>query len=136
MRATLLAAAVAAIGLTRATAAPPNVPENKPNAQIAECVREISPQNIEATIRKLVSFGTRHTLSDATSETRGIGAARRWLQSEFERYAQESDGRLEVTMDEFTEPAGKRNPEPVQVVNVVATLPGRAVGSARSDLRG
>ncbi|MBA3882993.1 MAG: M20/M25/M40 family metallo-hydrolase [Chthoniobacterales bacterium] len=94
------------------------------SAQIAQAAREISPKNIEATIRKLVSFGTRHTLSDATSETRGIGAARRWIQSEFERYGKETGGRLEVTMDEFTEPPGERNPEPVQVVNVVATLRG------------
>ncbi|HEV8185589.1 MAG TPA: M28 family metallopeptidase [Chthoniobacterales bacterium] len=87
-------------------------------------MREISAKNIEATIRKLVSFGTRHTLSDATSETRGIGAARRWIQSELERYSKDVDGRLEVMMDEFTQPPGERNPEPVQVVNVVATLPG------------
>ena len=61
-------------------AAPP--PESKPNLQIREVVREISAKNIEASIRQLVGFGTRQTLSDATSETRGIGAARRWLQSE------------------------------------------------------
>ncbi len=96
----------------------------KVSPQIGETTSEISPKNIEATIRKLVSFGTRHTLSDATSETRGIGAARRWIQSEFERYNKESEGALEVTMDEFTQPPGERNPEPVQVVNVIATLPG------------
>src|SRR5712691_4983777 len=100
------------------------VPEPKPNPQIAGVVRQISPRNIEASIRKLVSFGTRHTLSDATSETRGIGAARRWLQSEFERYSKESGGRLQVTMDEFTQPPGDRNPDLTQVVDVVATLPG------------
>jgi len=107
----------------------------KLSPQIAEGLREISPKNIEATIRKLVSFGTRHTLSDATSETRGIGAARRWIQSEFERYSKDVDGRLEVMMDEFTQPPGERNPEPVQVVNVVATLPGSQPGVARSHLR-
>ena len=96
----------------------------KPNPQIAGVVKEISAQKIEASIRKLVSFGTRHTLSDANSETRGIGAARRWLQSEFKRYGKDSGGRLQVTMDEFTQPPGERNPQPVQVVNVVATLPG------------
>ena len=96
----------------------------KVSPQIGETTSEISPKNIEATIRKLVSFGTRHTLSDATSETRGIGAARRWIQSEFERYSKESEGTLEVTMDEFTQPPGERNPESVQVVNVIATLPG------------
>jgi len=104
-------------------------PAPKSNPQIAGVVREISPQKIEASIRKLVSFGTRHTLSDATSETRGIGAARRWLQTEFERYAKECDGRLQVTMDEFIQPPGERNPQAVPVVNVVATLPGEQAES-------
>ena len=104
-------------------------PAPKSNPQIAGVGREISPQKIEASIRKLVSFGTRHTLSDATSETRGIGAARRWLQTEFERYAKDSDGRLQVTMDEFIQPPGERNPQAVQVVNVVATLPGEQAES-------
>ncbi|HEY2801211.1 MAG TPA: M28 family metallopeptidase [Chthoniobacterales bacterium] len=100
------------------------LPQPSPNPQITEVVRQISPQHIEADIRKLVSFGTRHTLSETKSETRGIGAARRWLQSEFQRYSKDSGGRLEVTMDRFTQPSGKRNPQPVEVVNVVATLPG------------
>ncbi len=100
-------------------------PTPAPNPRLAGVVKEISGRNIEASIRKLVGFGTRHTLSDATSETRGIGAARRWLQSEFARYAEESGGRLQVALDEFTEPPGERNPQPVQVVNVVATLPGQ-----------
>jgi hypothetical protein len=99
-------------------------PVPKPNPQIAGVVKEISAQNVEASVRQLVSFGTRHTLSDPSSETRGIGAARRWLQAQFERYSNDSAGRLQVAMDEFTEPPGERNPKPVQVVNVVATLPG------------
>src|SRR3954468_15930729 len=99
-------------------------PQIKENPQIAAVLSDISAKNIEATIRKLVSFGTRHTLSDAQSESRGIGAARRWIQSEFERYGKESGGRLEVTLDDFTQPPGERNPQPVQVVNVVATLRG------------
>lgn len=117
---------VAAIALATSTpAAEKQQPApSKGSPQIAKTVREISPKNIEATITKLVSFGTRHTLSETTSETRGIGAARRWIQSEFERYSKDAVGRLEVTMDEFTQPPGQRNPEPVQVVNVVATLPG------------
>ena len=105
-----------------ASAAP--LREAKPNSQITGVIKEISAQNIEASVRKLVSFGTRHTLSDATSETRGIGAARRWLQKEFEHYARDSGNRLQVAMDEFTQPPGERNPQPVQVVNLVATLPG------------
>ena len=110
------------LALSALSAAP--LPEPKPNPQIAGVVKEISAQNIEASIRKLVGFGTRHTLSDAKSETRGIGAARRWLQAEFTRYSKEADGRLQVTMDEFSQPPDERNPDLTQVVNVVATLPG------------
>jgi hypothetical protein len=104
-------------------AAPP-APPDKDKTQISDVLHEISPKNIEATIRKLVSFGTRHTLSETASKTHGIGAAREWIQSEFARYSSESGDRLQVTMDEFTQPPGPRNPEAVQVVNVVATLPG------------
>jgi hypothetical protein len=92
--------------------------------QIVDVVREISPKNIEANIGKLVSFGTRHTLSETASETHGIGAARKWIQSQFERYSSDSGNRLQVAMDEFTQPPGPRNPKEVQVVDVVATLPG------------
>ena len=98
--------------------------KSKTNPQLVEVLKEISRQKIEASIGKLVDFGTRHTLSVTTSETRGIGAARRWLQEELERYAKDSGGRLQVSLDQFTQPAGGRNPQPVQVVNVVATLPG------------
>ncbi|HEY2138669.1 MAG TPA: M20/M25/M40 family metallo-hydrolase, partial [Chthoniobacterales bacterium] len=104
--------------------APETEPQIKENPQITAVLSEISARNIEMTIRKLVSFGTRHTLSDAQSDTRGIGAARRWIQSEFERYSKENGGRLEVTLDDFVQPSGERNPQPVQVVNVVATLRG------------
>ena len=110
-------------------AAPATNAPQQTNPQISETLRDISAKNIEATIRKLVSFGTRHTLSDAASDTRGIGAARKWIQSEFERYSSESGGRLQVTMDEFTEPRGERNPQPAQLVNVVATLPGSSLES-------
>ena len=72
--------------------------ELKRNAQIVEVATHISPKQIETNIRKLVGFGTRHTLSATTSETRGIGAARRWLQEEFERYADQSGGRLHGTL--------------------------------------
>src|SRR5438270_1039228 len=109
---------------TVAAVAPKMEPTVKENKQITAVLSEISAKNIEATVRKLVSFGTRHTLSDAESETRGIGAARRWIQSEFELYSKENGGRLQVTLDNFTQPPGDRNPGPVQVVNVVATLPG------------
>jgi len=55
--------------------------------QIVRVVREISARNIENTIRKLVSFGTRNTLSVQSDPNRGVGAARDWLFSEFSKAA-------------------------------------------------
>ena len=95
------------------------------NPQIQRIVREISASNIEATIKKLVSFGTRHTLSETESNSHGIGAARRWIKSEFDRYSRESGGRLQVQFDEFTQQPVQRVPKPAQLVKVVATLPGK-----------
>src|SRR6185503_10952800 len=96
----------------------------KLNPRIQKIVREISAANIEATIRKLVSFHTRHSLSETESDTQGIGAARRWIKSEFDRYSRESGGRLQVEFDEFTQQPVARVPKPTQIVNVVATLRG------------
>lgn len=96
----------------------------KLNPQIEKIVGEISAKNIEESIRKLVSFGTRHTLSAQDDPKRGIGAARRWIKSEMDRYSQESGGRLIVTEDEFMQPPTQRVPKETMLVNVVATLPG------------
>ena len=48
-------------------------------------IQDVSAERIESDIINLVSFGTRHTLSDTISKTRGIGAARRWIKKEFEK---------------------------------------------------
>lgn len=95
-----------------------------PNPQIEKILREISPANIEASIRKLVSFGTRHTLSSQDDPQRGIGAARKWIREEFDRYSKESGGRLIISEDDFIQPAGGRVPQPTRLVNIIATLPG------------
>jgi hypothetical protein len=99
-------------------------PSPQTNAKVEKILAEISAANIEAGVRKLAGFGTRHTLSDAASETRGVGAARRWIKSEFERYSRESGGRLQVAEDKFMQPPMQRVPQPTELVNVVATLPG------------
>ena len=96
----------------------------KPNPVIGKIVQEISSARIEATIRKLAGFGTRNSLSDATSETRGVGAARRWIKSELELCSRDSGGRLKVEFDEHLIEKGPRIPKPAVIVNVVATLPG------------
>ncbi len=105
-------------------AAPP-----KKNADIEKIVKEISAQRIEATIRKLVSFETRNTLSDAVSETKGIGAARRWIKSEMERCNTANGGRMKVEFDEHLAPVSARVPQPTPLINVVATLPGEQAES-------
>jgi hypothetical protein len=97
---------------------------SRPHPQIEKIVGEISSSNIEAIIRKLAGFGTRHTLSSQDDPARGIGAARRWIKDEFERYSRESGGRLQVTEDEFIQPVARRVPQPTKLVNIVATLPG------------
>ncbi|HKX33334.1 MAG TPA: M28 family metallopeptidase [Blastocatellia bacterium] len=99
------------------------------NPKIERIVEEISPVFIEATIRKLVGFGTRHTLSQREDPERGIGAAARWIRGEFERYSRESGGRLQVTVDEFVQPPAPRVKAATTLTNIVATLPGTQSGS-------
>src|SRR5690606_23229065 len=71
--------------------APPSV-----DPRLYEIAGAAQAERIEKDVRKLVSFGTRHTLSDTVSETRGIGAARRWIKAEFDRISAECGGCLEV----------------------------------------
>ena len=86
----------------------------------------------EGTIRKLVGFGTRHTLSDTASETRGIGAARRWLAAQFGAAAQGT--RLKPFEDRFVAQPGRRIPQPVELINVGAVLPGTDAARAKQAI--
>jgi hypothetical protein len=97
---------------------------SKPNPQIEKILGEVSAANIESIMRKLVGFGTRHTLSSQDDPARGIGAAWRWIKEEMDRYGRESGGRLIVTTDEFIQQPTQRVTQATKVVNVVATLPG------------
>jgi hypothetical protein len=94
------------------------------NRAISNIVREIDAGNIEATIRKLVSFGTRNTLSDQNDPKRGIGAARDWLYAEFLKAAEASNGRMTVEKQSYEQAKAPRVPEPTIITNVVATLKG------------
>jgi len=93
---------------TLAAAAPPR--------EIADAVSE---ERLRSVIEKLVSFGTRHTLSSQTDPKRGIGAALRWTEAEFGRYSRACGGCLKVVSpsDVVT---GRRVPTPTKVTNVVA----------------
>ncbi len=105
------------------------VPADLKDPAIAQMLTEISATRIEQRIRQLAAFETRHTSSDASSETRGIGAARRWIERELQECSTRSGGRLQVTMDSFIEPAGQRLAKATELVNVVATLPGSSPAS-------
>lgn len=79
-----------------------------------------SPERLQSDIQTLGDFGTRHTLSDTVSDTRGIGAARRWIKAEFERISEECGGCLEVFYVSDVIEGQRRIPQPTNVVNVVA----------------
>src|SRR6185503_13667544 len=89
-------------------------------------VRAVQAKNVERTVRTLVSFGTRSTLSVQDDPKRGIGAARDWLKSEFDKIAATSGGRMTVELHSYTQEPGKfpRITKPTVVTNVVATLRG------------
>jgi hypothetical protein len=97
---------------------------------VRHMLSDISATNIENSINTLASFGTRHTLSSQTDPNRGIGAATNWIYDQFQQYAADSDGRLTVEKQTFIQPPGPRNPNPVSVTNVIATLHGTQPESA------
>jgi len=96
--------------------------------QIKTALSEISSAQAQSDIEKLVSFQTRNTISaqDAASVSagRGVGAAREWIKSEFERYSRDCGGCLEVKTDTFLQPVSERVPSPTSLTNVYAVLRG------------
>jgi peptidase M28-like protein len=99
-----------------------------PDPKIAAALQQVSAARIQANIEKLVSFGTRSTLSAqdpaSLAAGRGIGAAREWIKAEFERYSKDCAGCLEVKTDGFTEEPSERIPKPTEITNVYAVLKG------------
>ena len=94
------------------------------NPLIHELIDAVSAARIEADVRTLVGFGTRHTLSETESDTRGIGAARRWIEAEFRRISAGCGGCLEVSTQTSVVSGERRIPQPTEVVNVIAILRG------------
>ena len=116
-----VAALLASMPLASLAATPPAAPDDTISARLDGIGRAPSPQRIEADIRKLVSFGTRHTLSDTRSNTRGIGAATRWIFDEFTRISTACGGCLEVQYVRGTVKAGEpRIPRDTEITNVIA----------------
>jgi len=110
--------------------------ENAPvDPQIAAALQQISAKQIRADVEKLASFGTRSTLSAqdpaSIAAGHGIGAAREWIKSEFERYSKECGGCLEVKTDTFTEAPADRITKATEITNVYAVLKGTDSESAK-----
>ncbi|WP_229072411.1 M20/M25/M40 family metallo-hydrolase [Actinoplanes sp. DH11] len=121
-----LSAAAVAVPLT----APPGAAQaagprpHPPSAELRSILREIDPKRIEAIVRRLAAFGTRHTLSSQTDPVRGIGAARDWIFQQLQEHATASAGRMTVELQSFVQPVSPRIPAPTTITNVVATLRG------------
>ena len=90
-----------------------------------QIIEAVSEERIKNDITKLANFGTRHTLSDTISEKRGIGAARRWIFTEFQKIAKTCEGCIEVSYQKnFHQPDGRRIIKPVWINNVIAIQKG------------
>lgn len=92
------------------------------DSRLYDIIENVSPERIKNDVTTLTNFGTRHTLSDTTSATRGIGAARRWIKGEFEKISDSCNNCLEVfyQRDLVKEGENERIVHDVWVVNVVA----------------
>ena len=93
--------------------------------EIEALVKKVNKDSLRAHVEKMVSFGTRHTMSSTTDANRGIGAARNWVLSKFRDYAQNSGGRMEVYLqNKDLEPDGRRINKTTNLGNAVALLKG------------
>jgi len=92
--------------------------------RMAAIVDAVSADSLRADVTRLVGFGTRHTLSDTVSATRGIGAARRWVKAEFDRISAACGGCLEVFYVSGMVGPAPRIPQPTNVVDVIAVQRG------------
>lgn len=121
----------AVVGGAQAASQPADslLPSAEDPPMAAELIAEVSAERCKKYVETLAGFGTRHSLSDTVSETRGIGAARRWLKSTMESAA--GSGGLTVAFEEFQSPKLPRLPDGATLVNVVATLPGSMPEAAR-----
>ena len=103
-------------------------PKAAPNIEIQQMIKEVSAKKIEASIRKLVSFGTRNTLSEQDNPTRGVGAARDWLFGEFQKISADCGNCITVEKQTFSQAANPpprgRVPEATNLTNIIATLKG------------
>lgn len=122
MRSIALAALISALPAAALAQTPASVDQ----PAIHALVSEVRTDRLRADIEALVGFGTRHTLSDTVSETRGVGAARRWVAGEFESISRACGGCIEVELPLAVITAPPRVPNPTEIVSVVAVQRGQS----------
>jgi hypothetical protein len=120
------AAAAPFIGGTALAAARSGLAPLRPDDDLRALLRQVDPARIEATIQRLVQFGTRHTASSQTDPVRGIGAATNWVFEQMQAFAATSSGNMTVQKQTFVQPVSNRIPVPTTITNVIATLQGTA----------
>jgi hypothetical protein len=128
------ATAVAAPIVARATTANASAVPSRPirpmgqfDDELRDLLRQIDPDRIQATITRLVQFGTRHTASSQTDPVRGIGAATAWVFEQMQGFAAASNGNMTVQKQTFVQSVVPgRIPVPTTITNVIATLQGTA----------
>lgn len=102
------------------------------DTKIEQMVKEVSADSLKSYVDKLVSFGTRHTLSSTTNNKRGIGASRLWVVQKFKEFAKNTNGRLTAFVDTTTlNPDGKRVDARTELGNAMAVLKGSDSGDNR-----
>src|SRR5262249_30640118 len=110
---------LARISYSQSTDAPPPIQRLDP--QIQKIVADISDDRVADIMRKLETFGTRNTVSDPKQKDRGIGVAWQWIYDQFKSYSP----RLQVSFDSYQLPKSSRVYKEIELVNVVAILPGK-----------
>ncbi|MCE9603035.1 MAG: M28 family peptidase [Gemmatimonadetes bacterium] len=124
-RSLFLAATLVAASIPVGAQAPSTLGLAK-DARIAAALGDVSAARMRTNDSTLVAFGTRHTMSDTLSATRGIGAARRWIHAQLTQYSKDCNDCLRIEYDTGTAVVGRSPERPqVRMVNVVAWLPGR-----------
>lgn len=116
-------AGLALLPAAMASGAAAQTPAATEHASLHALAAQIEPERMRADITAMVGFGTRHTLSETTSDTRGIGAARRWAERRFRAMSSECGGCLTIALPSDTV-TGRRVPTPTEIVDVLAIQKG------------
>ena len=121
------AVAAPLITSTAPASASPALARQEPDPDLRALLRQVDPDRIQATIERLVQFGTRHTASSQTDQFRGIGAATTWVTQQMQAIAATSNGNMTVQQQTFVQqPVPNRLAAKTSITNCIATLQGTA----------